>query len=128
MKAGGDLEREDELDGRVRKTLQAHGVYYKIRSVGMVGLYLAVFVKEHLVGHVTDEDADRVRTSTEGIAGKKGGVALRFLLGHTSMCFVNVHFPSGDSAARAAERTAAQQQVLLEAFQGKNEKGGVRPP
>merc|ERR1740120_24943 len=108
MKVGGDFTREDELDRRVKARLQAHGKYYKVRSIGMVGLYLAVFVKEHLVGHISGEDGDRVRTSTEGLAGKKGAVALRFSIGQSSFCFVNMHLPSGD---REAERRTALRTV-----------------
>lgn len=126
MQAGGDFEREDELDARVLRSLQPFGRYLKVRSVGMVGIYLTVFVRDNIAAHVHAEDADRIRTSSEGIAGKKGAVAIRFCVGSKSVSFMNVHLPSGQ--ARTSERSAALRQVMAEAFQGVNMLGGARPP
>ena len=45
----------------------------------MVGVYLTIFVKDSLAPCVREVDSDRIRSNAEGIAGKKGGVAIRFM-------------------------------------------------
>ena len=40
---------------------------------------------------------DSVKTGLGGSAGNKGGVAIRFLLHSTSLCFVCSHFAAGQS-------------------------------
>lgn len=127
MKQGGDFDREDDVDTAILQCLQRHGRYVKVRSVGMIGLYLVCYVKEGLDPHVYDVDADRVRTTAEGpLAGKKGAVAIKLSIGQSSLCFVNVHLPSGQE--RTEERSAALRQVMGEAFQGINMLGSARPP
>mmetsp|Transcript_112057 Transcript_112057/g.297822 ORF Transcript_112057/g.297822 Transcript_112057/m.297822 type:complete len:399 (-) Transcript_112057:129-1325(-) len=125
-KAGGDWDKEDEFDQRVLQSLAVRGNYVKVRSVGMIGLYLACFVRDTVEDHVHSVDADRIRTSTEGVlAGKKGAVAIRFSVRGSSFSFVNVHLPSGQE--RTQERSTALRQIVGEAYQGVNLVGGDRP-
>lgn len=44
-----------------------------------------------------DVAVDSVKTGLGGSAGNKGGVAIRFLLHSTSLCFVCSHFAAGQS-------------------------------
>jgi len=115
-----------ELEEQLLRCLQRRGPYVSVQRVEMVGLYLVCFVKKHLERYVCRVDADRVRLNAEGIAGKKGAVAIRLCIRDTSLCFINVHLPSGQF--HAAERSATLQQIMAEVFQGRNISGGPRLP
>ena len=47
-----------------------------------------------------DVAVDKVKTGLGGAAGNKGGVAIRFLLDSTSMCFVCAHLAAGHSQVK----------------------------
>ena len=65
----------------------------------MVGLSLLAYASESLQERVGEIDCDRVKTGIEGLSGNKGGLCVRFLLGPMSLCFANVHLPSGTGKA-----------------------------
>ena len=44
-----------------------------------------------------DVAIDTVKTGLGGAAGNKGGVAIRFLINSTSVCFVCAHLAAGQS-------------------------------
>jgi phosphatidylinositol-bisphosphatase len=72
--------------------------------VQLVGVCLYVFIRPELAADVRDVATDSVKTGLGGATGNKGGVAVRFLLGNTSLCFVCSHFAAGQS--QWAERNA----------------------
>ena len=113
----------------------------------MVGLSLLAYASDSLQEHIGEIDCDRVKTGIEGLSGNKGGLCVRFLLGSMSLCFVNVHLPSG--TGKADERNdhlneagsmrlpnihfllwgvALTLQVLSYAFKGTSRNGSTRPP
>ena len=53
---------------------------------------LLVYIKEGLARFVSGVESESVATGLIGMMGNKGGVAVRFILNHSSYCFVNSHF------------------------------------
>jgi len=139
LSASGDSGRQAALEARIEEVLKAScaeerghqsaggysGPYVKLRSFGMVGLALVVYIRKGLMPHVDDVDCDRVKTGVDGKAGNKGCVCLRLRLGELSLCFINVHLASGQHAV--AERNAHVTQVIKDAFQSVSQRGATRP-
>ncbi|CAH8535168.1 unnamed protein product [Dicrocoelium dendriticum] len=71
-----------------------------INSVQLVGVCLFVFVRARLATFLKGISTTSVKTGLGGTAGNKGGVAIRFQLGVTSVCFVCSHFAAGQSSVR----------------------------
>ncbi|VDP01990.1 unnamed protein product [Soboliphyme baturini] len=69
--------------------------YILLESVQLVGVCLFVFIRPRLAPFVRDLATDMVKTGFGGAVGNKGGVAIRFLLHCTPLCFVCSHFAAG---------------------------------
>jgi len=92
----------------------------------MVGLFLAVYVREDIFDKISDVDCDRVKTGVFHLAGNKGAVCLRFTLTGSSFCFLNVHLQSGQE--NQAARNQNIDDALRYAFQGLGAHGQQRDP
>eukprot|EP00435_Cladocopium_sp_Y103_P031470 s845_g8.t1 len=135
LNTNGDEQRQMALESRVEPGAQNAlntnplakngGRFIKVCSFGMVGLALLIYVQPWVAVSLRQLRIDRVKTGLDGIGGNKGGVCARFLLGHMSVCFVNVHLASGQNAV--GERSQHLAQVLTDAFQGVSAKGAQRP-
>lgn len=125
LNTNGDEQRQMALEQRVEGALSTGGRFIKVCSFGMVGLALLIYVQPWVARSLRQLRIDRVKTGLDGIGGNKGGVCARFLLGHMSICFVNVHLASGQNAVM--ERSQHLAQVLSDAFQGISAKGAQRP-
>ncbi|CAL1148388.1 unnamed protein product, partial [Cladocopium goreaui] len=125
LNTNGDEQRQMALESRVEQALSRGGQFIKVCSFGMVGLALLIYVQPWVAVSLRQLRIDRVKTGLDGIGGNKGGVCARFLLGHMSVCFVNVHLASGQNAV--SERSQHFAQVLTDAFQGVSAKGAQRP-
>ncbi|CAE7655679.1 syj1, partial [Symbiodinium sp. CCMP2456] len=126
MNTDGHEERQSELEHRIEAALAGTGLHYlKVCSFGMVGLSLLAYALDSLQDHVAAIDCDRVKTGIEGLSGNKGGLCVRFMLGSMSLCFANVHLPSG--TGKADERNDHLNEVLSYAFQGTSRNGSTRP-
>lgn len=125
LNTNGDEQRQMALESRVEQALSRGGQFIKVCSFGMVGLALLIYVQPWVAVSLRQLRIDRVKTGLDGIGGNKGGVCARFLLGHMSVCFVNVHLASGQNAV--SERSQHLAQVLTDAFQGVSAKGAQRP-
>ncbi|XP_062510457.1 type II inositol 1,4,5-trisphosphate 5-phosphatase-like [Corticium candelabrum] len=86
-----DSSRENEWQRQVEVALHRKGRYYKLKSLRLVGMLLIVFVHEKLKLDVKNVQAVAQGTGILGLMGNKGGVAVRFNLHNTSICFVNSH-------------------------------------
>lgn len=77
------------------------GKYEIIKTDQMVGLFSCIFIKTSHTKRVRECDSTVVKTGfrvmTKGLHGNKGGIATRFILDDTSLCFVNCHLASGQS-------------------------------
>ena len=58
---------------------------------GLWGLLTMVFVKTPILCYLKDVDVLVTRTGVGGFVGNKGASTVRFILGNTSMCFINCH-------------------------------------
>ncbi|XP_065838324.1 inositol polyphosphate 5-phosphatase OCRL-like [Oscarella lobularis] len=89
----GESSREDDWTRKVDISLQQayRRNYYKLRSIRLVGMLLLVYVKEELKKDISDVQAEAQGTGILGMMGNKGGVAIRFNVHNTSICFVNSH-------------------------------------
>ncbi|THD20455.1 Synaptojanin-1 [Fasciola hepatica] len=74
--------------------------YILITSVQLVGVCLFLFVRARLCNLLRDISTASVKTGLGGATGNKGGVAIRFQIGATSLCFVCSHFAAGQSNVR----------------------------
>lgn len=77
------------------------GKYKIIKTDQMVGLFSCIFIKTSHAKRVRQCASTVVKTGfrvmTKGLHGNKGGIATRFILDDTSLCFVNCHLASGQS-------------------------------
>lgn len=71
------------------------GNYFKVKSLRMVGLHIAVFVKRDKLHYVTNVESEYTRRGSGGI-GLKGGVTVRMDISGIDSCFVNCHFTPHD--------------------------------
>mmetsp|Transcript_75522 Transcript_75522/g.179395 ORF Transcript_75522/g.179395 Transcript_75522/m.179395 type:complete len:1172 (-) Transcript_75522:63-3578(-) len=115
MQANGDAGLQaafEELALRALTEVLPTEAYVKVRSIGMVGLYIGIFVAKRTAANVRAVVADRVPTGLYGQAGNKGAVAVRLEVAETAVCVLSVHLESG---LGKAEERAMQ---LKEAIQG----------
>ncbi|CAG5127246.1 unnamed protein product, partial [Candidula unifasciata] len=84
-----------EWQKEVMKTITRDHKYVIISSIQLVGVVLYVFVRPQLAPFIRDVAVDKVKTGLGGATGNKGGVAIRFVLNSTSICFVCAHLAAG---------------------------------
>ncbi|KAI8332058.1 Endonuclease/exonuclease/phosphatase [Chlamydoabsidia padenii] len=91
-----------------------HDVYSVVMTDQLVGLFSCIFVKTSEMHRVWNADSTVVKTGlkvmNKSIHGNKGGVAIRFLFDHSSLCFVNCHLAAGQSHTQ--ERNANAENIL----------------
>ncbi|KAJ5085615.1 hypothetical protein N7532_010386 [Penicillium argentinense] len=85
-----------------RSAEKGTGKYVLLRSGQLVGAALLIYVKadalkdiKNVEGAVKKASSVRQLTGLSGIAGNKGGCAIRFELSNTSICFVTAHLAAG---------------------------------
>lgn len=113
----GDEARIKRFEAASKGALSGLDSYVKVQSLGMVGIGLTVFVRAALAPFVRDVRIARVRSGAFGATGNKGSVAVRFDLLQTSLCFVAVHFESGQEKA---EQRIENLRDSLRCFAGSN--------
>jgi hypothetical protein len=79
-------------------------VYTVVKTEQLVGLFSCIFVRTSEADRIFHKDSTVVKTGlkvmSKSIHGNKGGIAIRFLFDHTSLCFVNCHLAAGQSHVR----------------------------
>lgn len=80
----------------------------------MVGLFSCIFVRTVDIDRVINVESTCVKTGlkvmNKSIHGNKGGVAIRFVYDHSSLCFVNCHLAAGQSHVQ--QRNADAEGIL----------------
>ncbi|KAJ2963780.1 hypothetical protein NQZ79_g1221 [Umbelopsis isabellina] len=78
--------------------------YTVVKTEQLVGLFSCIFVRTSEADRIFHKDSTVVKTGlkvmSKSIHGNKGGIAIRFLFDHTSLCFVNCHLAAGQSHVR----------------------------
>ncbi|KLJ07684.1 hypothetical protein EMPG_16845 [Blastomyces silverae] len=71
--------------------------YVLLRSGQLVGTALLVFVKSELLTEIKVVEGSVKKTGMSGMAGNKGGCAIRLQYSNTRICFVTAHLAAGFS-------------------------------
>ncbi|KAH8432548.1 Inositol-1,4,5-trisphosphate 5-phosphatase 1, variant 4 [Aspergillus melleus] len=69
--------------------------YVLLRSGQLVGAALVVFVREDVLKEIKNVEGSVKKTGLSGIAGNKGGCAIRLEYSNTRICFVTAHLAAG---------------------------------
>jgi len=80
-----------------QQTISRDVPYVLVTSTQLVGVCLYVFVRPMMASYIRDVQIDQVKTGLSGVAGNKGGVAIRMTFYNSSLCFVCSHFAAGQS-------------------------------
>ncbi|XP_057305735.1 inositol polyphosphate 5-phosphatase OCRL-like [Hydractinia symbiolongicarpus] len=86
-----DSSREDTWMKAIENGLPKNTDYFKLKHVRLVGMMLVVYVQTKHKMQVSDVESETYGTGIMGMMGNKGGVAVRFQLHNSTICFVNSH-------------------------------------
>ncbi|KAF8164701.1 Endonuclease/exonuclease/phosphatase [Crassisporium funariophilum] len=89
----------DCLVGAVRAAWPGEG-YGVVCTESLVGLFTCVFVKSAERGAFGDVAITTIKRGMGGRYGNKGGIVGRFVIGDSSICFINCHLAAGQGAVR----------------------------
>ncbi|KAL4886374.1 SacI homology domain-containing protein [Aspergillus karnatakaensis] len=78
-----------------RAALRESPKYVLLRSGQLVGAALMIYVREDVLGDVKNVEGSVKKTGLSGVAGNKGGCAIRFEYSNTKLCFVTAHLAAG---------------------------------
>lgn len=82
-------------DESARRTLGDD--YVKICSLHLVGIALIVYVKNIHVSYISEVESCSVGVGLLGVAGNKGGLAIRLKFMDSTLCFINSHLAAHTS-------------------------------
>ncbi|KAI7859954.1 Endonuclease/exonuclease/phosphatase [Circinella umbellata] len=102
---------------RVMADNYGRGAYTVIKTDQLVGLFSCIFVRTSELHRINAVDSTIVKTGMKvmkkSLHGNKGGIAIRFQMDDSSLCFVNCHLAAGQS--HQAQRNADAEGILKEA-------------
>lgn len=87
-------------------------LYQILHTAPLVGLFTCIFVKADLRERISNLSSAEVKRGMGGLHGNKGAIVVRFMVDHTSVCFVNCHLAAGQGSANARHNDIA---AILEA-------------
>lgn len=97
--------------------------YTLLRLEQMSLLLILLFAKKSLADKITLVEGFSKKTGLGGIAGNKGGVAVRFNIGETLFCVINLHLASG--LAAVLERNT-DYELIAESVYFSRKGGGLK--
>eukprot|EP00002_Diphylleia_rotans_P000038 TRINITY_DN10019_c0_g1_i1.p1 TRINITY_DN10019_c0_g1~~TRINITY_DN10019_c0_g1_i1.p1 ORF type:complete len:592 (+),score=101.75 TRINITY_DN10019_c0_g1_i1:86-1861(+) len=65
--------------------------YDRVASKQLAGVFMIVFLRKELVPHLSSVQVDLAAVGIMGLMGNKGGIAIRFKLFESTLCFLNSH-------------------------------------
>lgn len=98
--------------------------YSLLNAQHLVGVLLLVFIKEELLPHVRHIRGAVLSTGVLGLMGNKGGVAVRFNLRDTSLCFISAHLAASRASVQARNNDAAEI-IRRTVFQAKSHRAAA---
>lgn len=112
--SSGDAGRMASFETKAQAALAAQlgEPFLVLRSVGMVGLVVSVFVAERWAPSIRAVSGERIRSGLYGQAGNKGAVVVSFKVEETCICTASVHLESGQQAKKAQERAEQLREIL----------------
>ncbi|KAL4870163.1 hypothetical protein BDV12DRAFT_62283 [Aspergillus spectabilis] len=78
-----------------RAVSQESPKYVLLRSGQLVGAALMIYVREDALKDIKNVEGSVKKTGLSGIAGNKGGCAIRLEYSNTRLCFVTAHLAAG---------------------------------
>ncbi|GFN19313.1 inositol polyphosphate 5-phosphatase [Aspergillus tubingensis] len=81
----------------LNKRAEAMGTpkYVLLRSGQLVGSALMIYAREDALSDIKNVEGNVKKTGLSGMAGNKGGCAIRFEYSNTRLCFVTAHLAAG---------------------------------
>ncbi|XP_054792585.1 type I inositol polyphosphate 5-phosphatase 8-like [Prosopis cineraria] len=86
--------------------------YCLAASKQMVGIFLCVWVRSDLYGHLSNLKVSCVGRGIMGYLGNKGSISISMTLYHTSFCFVCTHLTSGERDGDEVRRNFDVSEIL----------------
>eukprot|EP01137_Pigoraptor_chileana_P028692 Opistho-2@12899 len=119
-----DAANRASWEKAIRSALTETGEPYSpVVSEQLVGVCLFVFARSELLHLVRDVVIDKQKTGMKGYAGNKGGVAIRFKLQSSTICFVCAHLAAGQG--NITERNENYHQITRQVSFGKGRTIGT---
>ena len=83
--------REESWIKAIENGLPKKADYTKLHHIRLVGMMLVIYIQSKHMIQVYDVEGETHGTGIMGMMGNKGGVAIRFQLHNTTLCFINSH-------------------------------------
>ncbi|PPQ83593.1 hypothetical protein CVT25_006343 [Psilocybe cyanescens] len=90
----------DRLILAVKAAMPSDLSYCVVHTESLVGLFSCIFVKSSQRTAFDDVAVTTIKRGMGGRYGNKGGIVARFVVGDSSICFINCHLAAGQSAVR----------------------------
>ncbi|KAG1734407.1 Endonuclease/exonuclease/phosphatase [Suillus paluster] len=87
-------------DRLVREVAALSEKYTVIHTESLVGLFTCMFVKNSEKDSLKDVAISTIKRGMGGRYGNKGGIVARFVIGDSSICFINCHLAAGQHHVR----------------------------
>eukprot|EP01137_Pigoraptor_chileana_P032379 Opistho-2@21651 len=86
-----DSGREEKWTKVIEGSIKGIEQYTKLKSRQLVGMLLIVYVKTPHIPFIANIQSEVTGTGIMSVMGNKGGVAIRFRIYDSDLCFVNSH-------------------------------------
>ncbi|KAM7259976.1 hypothetical protein ACFE04_015717 [Oxalis oulophora] len=107
-------EDEDDIfpETPTEQSRKSRHKYVRIVSKQMVGIYISIWVRKRLRGHINNLKVSPVGVGLMGYMGNKGSVSVSMSLYQSKMCFVCSHLTSGQKDGAEQRRNADVHEII----------------